>query len=87
MALYIERSAVAVNRAVGKILIRFDPLHHRQALLVRPIRVAELHPDIQVGFQRAQHGHYVDGRATAHDFTGERIVSAAVEMSFAWIHP
>ena len=86
MALYVKWAAVTMNRTVGKILIGLYPFHRRQAFLIAPIGIAELHPVVKIGFHRAQHRHHVNGRAAAHDLAGKSVIGAAIHMSFTGIH-
>ena len=86
MPLDVERPIVTVNRTIGKILVRLDASHKRQAGLVGPIGIAGLHPLIKIIALRAQHRHHVYRRAAAHNAAGKGIVSAAVEMPLGRKH-
>ena len=85
-ALHVERAVVAVERAVREVLVRFQPLQHRQHLLPRPVRVAGRHPVVHVGPHGPGRGHDVHRRAAAHDAAGELVADAAVEVARAGVH-
>ena len=86
IALHIERTVFAVDRAIGIILVRLDFFHERQTLLVGPIGIAAGDPLIEIVTLRPQHRHDVDRRAAAHDAAGEGVIGAAVQVALGRIH-
>jgi hypothetical protein len=59
LALDVDRSGVAVNRAVGKILVRLHALEHGQHFVPRPLRIALGRPSIEIGLDRPRDRHHV----------------------------